>query len=88
MKIIATDIYKKFRQEWVFKSLNYTFESGNSYAIVGQNGAGKSTLVDQLISQPHASLRNNPGLHGIRALVDLEDSILNGQHVPVYLVNS
>jgi hypothetical protein len=44
--------------------------------------------VDQLISQPHASLRNNPGLHGIRALVDLEDSILNGQHVPVYLVNS
>ncbi len=45
MKIIATDIYKKFRQEWVFKSLNYTFESGNSYAIVGQNGAGKSTLL-------------------------------------------
>jgi len=44
--------------------------------------------VDQLISQPHESLRNNPGLHGIRALVDLEDSILNGQHVPVYLVNS
>ena len=48
MKIIATDIYKKFRQEWVFKSLNYTFESGNSYAIVGQNGAGKSTLLKTL----------------------------------------
>jgi hypothetical protein len=44
--------------------------------------------VDQLISQPDASLRSSPGLHGIRALVDLEDSILNGQHVPVYLVNS
>jgi hypothetical protein len=44
--------------------------------------------VDQLISQPHAGLRSNPGLHGIRALVDLDDSILNGQHVPVYLVNS
>ena len=44
--------------------------------------------IDQLISQPHASLRTNPGLHGIRALVDLEDSILNGQHVPVFLVNS
>ena len=44
--------------------------------------------VDQLLSQPHAGLRSNPGLHGISALVDLEDSILNGQHVPVYLVNS
>ena len=48
MKIIATGIHKKFRQEWVFKSLNYTFESGNSYAIVGQNGAGKSTLLKTL----------------------------------------
>ena len=44
--------------------------------------------VDQLLSQPRAGLRSNAGLHGISALVDLEDSILNGQHVPVYLVNS
>lgn len=48
MKIIATGIHKKFRQEWVFKSLSYTFESGNSYAIVGHNGAGKSTLLKTL----------------------------------------
>jgi ABC-type multidrug transport system ATPase subunit len=48
MKIIATGIHKKFRQEWVFKALSYTFESGNSYAIVGQNGAGKSTLLKTL----------------------------------------
>jgi ABC-type multidrug transport system ATPase subunit len=48
MKIIATGIHKKFRQEWVFKALNYTFKSGKSYAIVGQNGAGKSTLLKTL----------------------------------------
>ena len=48
MKIIATGIHKKFRQEWVFKALNYTFESGKSYAIIGQNGAGKSTLLRTL----------------------------------------
>lgn len=48
MKIVATDIFKKFRQEWVFKSLSYTFESGNSYAIIGQNGSGKSTLLKTL----------------------------------------
>ncbi len=48
MKIIATGIHKKFRQEWVFKNLNYTFESGKSYAIIGHNGAGKSTLLKTL----------------------------------------
>jgi ABC-type multidrug transport system ATPase subunit len=48
MRIIATGIHKKFRQEWVFKALNYTFESGKSYAIIGQNGAGKSTLLKTL----------------------------------------
>jgi ABC-type multidrug transport system ATPase subunit len=48
MKIIATGIHKKFRQEWVFKALNYTFESGKSYAIIGLNGAGKSTLLKTL----------------------------------------
>lgn len=48
MKIIATGIHKKFRQEWVFKALSYTFESGKSYAIIGQNGAGKSTLLKTL----------------------------------------
>ena len=48
MKIIAKGIHKKFRQEWVFKNLNYTFESGKSYAIIGHNGAGKSTLLKTL----------------------------------------
>ncbi len=48
MKIIATGIHKKFRQEWVFKNLNYTFESGYSYAIIGNNGSGKSTLLKTL----------------------------------------
>ena len=48
MKIIAKGIHKKFRQEWVFKNLNYTFESGKSYAIIGHDGAGKSTLLKTL----------------------------------------
>ncbi len=48
MKIIATGIHKKFRQEWIFKNLNYTFESGKSYAIIGHNGSGKSTLLKTL----------------------------------------
>jgi ABC-type multidrug transport system ATPase subunit len=45
MKIIAAGIEKKFRNEWIFKKMNGTFSSGNSYALVGPNGSGKSTLL-------------------------------------------
>ena len=44
--------------------------------------------LDQLMSHPDSNLRKQPGVHGIGVLVDLKDSILNGQHVPIYLVNS
>jgi len=45
MKIVATGVEKKFRKEWIFKKLDGTFSSGNSYALVGPNGTGKSTLL-------------------------------------------
>ena len=49
MKIILEHIGRRFNREWIFKEINYIFESGQSYAILGANGAGKSTLL-QLIS--------------------------------------
>lgn len=57
MKIILDNIGRRFNQEWIFKSLNYVFEEGNSYAILGANGSGKSTLI-QLIA---ASLSPSEG---------------------------
>lgn len=42
-------ISKRFTREWIFRDLNFTFSSGNAYAIVGPNGSGKSTLM-QVIS--------------------------------------
>lgn len=36
---------KRFNRNWIFKELNHTFTSGNSYAILGPNGSGKSTLL-------------------------------------------
>lgn len=48
MKIILEDIGRRFNQEWIFKNINYTFESGQSYAILGANGSGKSTLLQIL----------------------------------------
>ncbi|MCY7410955.1 MAG: ATP-binding cassette domain-containing protein [Chitinophagales bacterium] len=49
MKIIISNAGKRFNFEWIFKNINYTFTSGNSYALLGPNGSGKSTLL-QLIS--------------------------------------
>jgi ABC-type multidrug transport system ATPase subunit len=39
------NISKRFRYEWIFKNITYTFEQGKSYAILGPNGSGKSTLM-------------------------------------------
>jgi ABC-type multidrug transport system ATPase subunit len=49
LKIELQNIGKKYNREWIFRGVNYTFESPGSYAVLGNNGSGKSTLL-QLIS--------------------------------------
>ena len=49
MQIILEQIGRRFNREWIFKNINYSFKSGESYAILGINGSGKSTLL-QVIS--------------------------------------
>ncbi len=48
MKIEAQNIGKKYVKDWIFKNLQYTFQSGEQYAIIGPNGSGKSTLLQVL----------------------------------------
>lgn len=50
MKILAENLEKKFRQEYVIKKFYFEFQDHKKYAIVGPNGSGKSTLL-QLLSQ-------------------------------------
>jgi len=38
-------IRKRYLKEVLFKDFNFTFEQGNSYAILGYNSSGKSTLL-------------------------------------------
>lgn len=45
MKILLSDVGKRFNREWIFRHVNYSFESGVHYAITGPNGSGKSTLL-------------------------------------------
>lgn len=48
MKVSLTDAGKRFNRDWIFRHLTYTFEEGQSYAIIGPNGSGKSTLLQAI----------------------------------------
>lgn len=55
MQISTQNLGKKFNNEWIFKNLNQTFQSGESYTFVGSNGSGKSTLLQVLSGyMPHS----------------------------------
>ena len=45
MTIQLKNISKKYNKEWLFKNLDYTFNTKETYAITGLNGSGKSTLL-------------------------------------------
>jgi len=55
MHIILSKISRKFNYEWIFRDVNFEFEKGNAYAILGSNGSGKSTLLQIISGHLHAS---------------------------------
>lgn len=44
--ITLKDTWFKYENDWILKGINFTFEKGKSYALVGHSGSGKSTLAD------------------------------------------
>lgn len=71
MKIVLDNIGRRFNREWIFRNVNYTFESGNTYAILGANGSGKSTLL-QVISGSLTSSEGTVNYLGNSSSVDIE----------------
>ena len=45
MEIALNKIGKRYHYDWIFRDIDYSFHSGQSYAILGPNGSGKSTLM-------------------------------------------
>jgi len=45
MQISLQQAGKRFNKEWIFKNLDFQFEAGKHYALIGNNGSGKSTLL-------------------------------------------
>lgn len=48
LEIKLQQIGKRYRFDWIFRRLDYTFCAGEAYAILGANGSGKSTLLKVL----------------------------------------
>jgi ABC-type multidrug transport system ATPase subunit len=55
MHITLNKISRKFNYEWIFRDVDYEFEQGNAYAILGSNGSGKSTLLQIISGHLHPS---------------------------------
>lgn len=45
MDITLKNVGKRYRYEWIFRHIDYSFSSGGKYAILGPNGSGKSTFL-------------------------------------------
>lgn len=53
--VALTEVTKRFNRDWIFRNVNYHFETGRSYAITGPNGSGKSTLLQAIAGNLHLS---------------------------------
>lgn len=45
MEIELVNVGKRFSLDWIFRKVNFKFQSGLSYALTGHNGSGKSTML-------------------------------------------
>ena len=45
MKFIIEHLSKRFEQKEVLRDIDFTFEEGRIYGLLGRNGAGKTTLL-------------------------------------------
>lgn len=46
MKLVIKDLKKKFDKKEVLKGIDFEFEKGKIYGLLGRNGAGKTTLFN------------------------------------------
>lgn len=88
MKFIIEHLSKHFEHKEVLKDINFTFEEGKIYGLLGRNGAGKTTLFNCLNRDIKADggsfcLEEN----GVRREVAAEDIgyVLSTPTVPEFL---
>ena len=88
MKFIIEHLSKKFEDKQVLKDIDFTFEEGKIYGLLGRNGAGKTTLFNCL----NRDIKLDGGdffleVDGVRRKVDADDIgyVLSTPTVPEFL---
>src|SRR5690554_1413952 len=71
MRLRLEHIHKQFDNKQVLKDIEYTFEKGKIYGLLGRNGAGKTTLFNCLsgevkMDEGTASIEDNGVLRELR----------------------
>lgn len=72
MTIALTDAGKKFNRDWIFRHINFSFETGKQYALTGPNGSGKSTLLQAIGSSMNLSEGKAQWFNAPNQLIDPE----------------
>ena len=49
--LVLENISFSYEQNEIFSDLNYTFNTGNIYSIMGSNGEGKTTLLNLIYGE-------------------------------------
>ncbi|HIY22231.1 MAG TPA: ATP-binding cassette domain-containing protein, partial [Candidatus Flavonifractor merdigallinarum] len=88
MQFVIEHLSKRFEQKEVLKDIDFTFQEGKIYGLLGRNGAGKTTLFNCL----NRDLKADGGSFfldedGVRREVSAEDIgyVLSTPTVPEFL---
>ena len=80
MQIQVSAASKRFNKEWIFSNLNFSFTTGQHYALIGNNGSGKSTLL-QIIAGSIGLTKGE--IHWTNTTGDAIDSANVFQHISI-----
>jgi ABC-2 type transport system ATP-binding protein len=75
MQLELKDIMKSFESKHVLKDVNFTFEKGKIYGLLGRNGAGKTTLFNCLSGE----INQDQGTAILK--VDGQECELSNEHI-------
>jgi ABC-type multidrug transport system ATPase subunit len=68
MEIHLENLGRRFNREWIFKDINYQFQTNQAYAILGINGSGKSTLLQVISGALTPSIGKMIYLNGVKTI--------------------
>lgn len=75
MQLELKDIKKSFESKQVLRNVNFTFQKGKIYGLLGRNGAGKTTLFNCLSGE----INQDQGAAILN--IDSEEKELSNEHI-------